>query len=117
MRTFLIGTAAALALAMGGAAAADPGTPGATNWDGRGTAPGAGSTQTYTYGSGGTTTTTTTTTTLYPPSVPLTGYTPYGPSDHSLPDQGTSGSSPHASQIPTGTHCPPGTPDCGGAYR
>ena len=117
MRLFLIGVAAVLALMLssGGARAADL-TPGATNWDGQIVAPSAGSTQTYTYGSGATTTTTTTTTTtLYPPSVPLSGYTPYGPADHAVPDQGRSGSSPRASQMPTGSHCPPGTPDCGGA--
>ena len=117
MRTVLIG-AMVLTLTAGGAAAADLGSSGATNWDGRTAAPSAGSTQTYTYGTGSTTvTTTTTTTTLYPPAVPLSGYTPYGPGDYRTPDQGDSGVSPRASQMPTGSHCPPGTPDCGGANR
>jgi len=117
MRTVLIGAAAVLALAMASAPAAERGSPGATNWSGRTAAPLSGSTQTYTYGTGATTTTTTTTTTLYPPSVPLSGYTRSGPGDYRLPDQGDSGVSPRASQMPTGSHCPPGTPDCGGANR
>ncbi len=116
MRSVLIGLAAALTLAMGTAAAEDAGSTSATNWDGRAAPPSAGSTHTYTYGTGATTTTTTTTT-IYPPSVPLTGYTPYSPSDYNAPDQGSSGVSPRASQMPTGSHCPPGTPDCASANR
>lgn len=114
MRTPLIGAAMALALAAGVAAAADlgssggssGGSPGATNWDGRTAPPLAGST------------TTTTTTTTYAPGtvvVPPTGYTPRSPSDYRTPDLGDSGVSPRASQMATGSHCPPGTPDCGGA--
>ncbi len=117
MRPVLIGIAAALTLAAGAAAAEDVGSANATNWDGRAATPSAGSSQTYTYGTGTTTTTTTTTTTIYPPSVPLTGYTPNGPGDYSSPDQGDSGVSPRASQMPTGSHCPPGTPDCASANR
>lgn len=117
MRTgLMIGAALALALS-GGMAAAQTGGTGATNWDGRSGVPSSGATHTYSYGTGATTTTTTTTTTIYPPTVPATGYTPYAPSDHSYPDQGTSGTSPRASQMPTGSHCPPGTPDCAGANR
>ncbi len=117
MRLLMIGVAALLGLVLssGGSRASEL-VPGAPNWNDEAVAPSAGSTQTYIYGSGTTTTTvTTTTTTLYPPSVPFTGYTPYGTADHALPDEGRSGSSPRASQIPTGTLCPPGTPDCGGA--
>lgn len=110
MRTPLIGAALALALATGGATAAElgssAGSSGATNWDGRTAPPLAGST----------TTTTTTTTTTYTPGTavaPPAGYTPYSPSDYRTPDQGDSGLSPRASQTATGSHCPPGTPDCG----
>ena len=114
MRTTLIGAATALVLAAGGATAADLGSSGATNsgatnWDGRSAPPMAGST-----------TTTTTTTTIYTPGtavMPFTGYTPYSPSDYRTPDQGDSGVSPRAGQMATGSHCPPGTPDCGGANR
>jgi hypothetical protein len=103
----------ALALAAGGATAAElgssGGSAGATNWDGRTAPPLAGST-----------TTTTTTTTTYAPGTavaPPAGYTPYSPSDYRTPEQGDSGVSPRASQTATGSHCPPGTPDCGGANR
>ncbi|MBY0397967.1 MAG: hypothetical protein K2X91_16075 [Thermoleophilia bacterium] len=115
MRTVLIGAAVALALTAGGVGAADVSSPGATNWE-SGTAPLAGSSTSTVTGSGSTTTTTTTTT-VFPSMAPLTGYTPYSPSDYTPPDLGTSGTSPHASQMPTGSHCPPGTPDCAGANR
>lgn len=118
MRTVLIGAAVALALAAGGAGAAEVGSPGATPLDGRGTPPAAGSTTTTVTGSGSTTTTTTTT--VYTPGtavLPPTGYTPYSPSDYRTPDQGESGVSPRAGQTATGSHCPPGTLDCGGANR
>ncbi|WP_448187793.1 hypothetical protein [Azospirillum sp. sgz301742] len=111
MRTILIGTVTSLILAAGGAAAADlSSSSAATNWDGRTAPPLAGSS----------TTTTTTTTTIYSPGtavLPPAGYTPNSPSDHRLPDQGESGVSPRASQMATGSHCPPGTPDCGGDNR
>ncbi|HYG86851.1 MAG TPA: hypothetical protein VD978_11390 [Azospirillum sp.] len=137
MRTLLFGAAAALALLTGSATAADnvvvapaptytQGPPSATNWNGSPglpVSPGPSSTttsQTYTDSTGATVTTTTTTTT-YPPGTappPTTTYeTTTSSTDTRVYGTSESGLSPRDSQMATGTHCPPGTPDCGSANR
>lgn len=109
MRSLVLGTVAALALALvWGEAAATEYSPDAAG--GPPPVPGASTTttkQTYTDASGRTVTTTTTTTTY-----PATGET--------IPDAARTsagGTSPRDSQMATGTHCPPGTPDCASSNK
>lgn len=119
MRNLVIGAATAVALAAGPALAADPTytprssmdySPGTTApQSGASAAPGSGlsgtsGAATYRGPSGSTYTAPPGNPNLSTTS-PMGGFVPYGPAGGDL--------SARANQTANGTHCPPGTPDCG----